>query len=496
MPVSAAPPTLAAVFCDHMVLQRERPLPIWGWADPGSSITVEFAGKSSAATAGPDGKWMVRLPPVSRPPDDAPQTLTAASSEGVTSRQDILLGDVWICAGQSNMAFKLGRTPDGKSAAQAARNRLIRFCRATGSRTKLGSPPPRDLESAAWMVASPESVVDFSAVGYFFGEALEKSIGVPIGLIDTSVGGTPMRCWMSRESMESDPLLRPEVERCDADVKNHAKLMDRYQRQLASYQERTAKGDKSAVKPIAPKDPDSSYRMSYFHTSIIRPLQPLAIKGVIWYQGEANAGGHAVFGRQFSTLVGEWRREWGQGDFPWLHVQLAAYSGPNGRLFPRVWEAQSKAQSIPNSAMVVAFDHGVADDIHPPVKRPVGERLALAARGMVYGEKVNWRSPCFKSIERKGAGLVIHFDQVGDGLAGSEAPLKHFTIAGKDGNFVPAEARLNADNTVSISNPGLADPVAVRYGWYAPGGPVGASLYGRDGLPVAPFRTDDWPDRR
>jgi sialate O-acetylesterase len=479
-----------------MVLQREIPVPVWGWADPGSKIAVSFNGQNLETTTGQDGKWLVRLAPLSCPPNNPPQTLSVRGKDGEISLADILIGDIWICAGQSNMAFKLNRVANADVAIRGANDPLVRICRATGKRSALGQPSPDDLESADWQIATPATVPDFSAVGYFFGVELRKSTRIPIGLLDTSVGGTPMRDWMSRESMESDSDLRPEVERCDAEVKNYPKLLDQYQRQFESYQKKVSDGDKEARKPIQPKSPDSSYRMSYFHASIIRPLQPLAIKGVIWYQGEANSTRYEVFEKQFSTLIAEWRREWGQGDFPWLYVQLAPYSDPNGRLVPRTWEAQAKAQEIPKVAMVISLDHGMADNIHPPEKQPIGERLALAARAIAYGENVNWRSPSFKSIEKHGKDLIIHFDNVGSGLVAKEMPLKYFTIAGNDGKFIPAEARLGPDDTVTVSSPKISEPAAVRYGWYELRDPVGASLFGKDGLPVAPFRSDDWPDRK
>lgn len=213
--VEAAPPTLATVFSDDMVLQRDQPLPVWGWADPGVVVTVRFAGKSAESMADAGGKWMVRLPATPLYPLNEKQTLSVSSKDGEITREGILLGDVWIYAGQSNMAFKLGRSRDSKPEADSPPSPLIRFCRATGQRTKAGSPAPRDLESADWKVASRESIADFSAVGYFFGAGLEKSIGVPIGLIDTSVGGTPMRCWMlkARRKVAGASRFTPQGER-------------------------------------------------------------------------------------------------------------------------------------------------------------------------------------------------------------------------------------------------------------------------------------------
>lgn len=494
---NAATPELATIFADHMVLQRGVPVPVWGRADPGDRVTVAFAGQKVTAQAAADGKWMVNLAALSCPPDNVPQTLVVRGSDGQISRNDILTGDVWLCGGQSNMAFKLNRATDGAAVAAASNDNLLRMCRPVGKRSTVGDPPPTDLAAAAWRAAKPESAGDFSAVGYFFGHALRKSIRVPIGLIDTSVGGTPMRCWMSRGTLENDPQLRHLVEEDDRTMEDYPKRLESYKRQLASYEERLKKGEaKPGGKPIAPKGPDSSYRMSYFHDSVIRPLQPTAMKGVIWYQGEANASRYAVFEHQFATLIGEWRSEWGQPELPWLYVQLAPYSAANGRLFPRAWEAQAAARKIPHTAMVVALDLGQADNIHPPDKKPVGERLANAARSVAYGEPVTWRAPEFQSMEIKGQEIIVHFNGPIRPPAPADANLPYFKIAAADRKWTEAQARLQTDGSIVVSAPTIANPVAVRYGWYRLHEPVGASLFSPDNLPVPPFRTDDWPDQK
>ena len=490
----AVPPRFAAIFADHMVVQRGVPIPVWGWADPEAQVTVSFSGQTQSATAGMDGKWTVRFAPLECPQDNPGQSLSARSEAEVTTLSDILIGDVWICGGQSNMAFKLSRATNGPAAAAAASHPLIRICDVSGKRTGPNDAPPQDLEPAAWKIASPASVADFSAIAYFFAKNLQSSISVPIGLVDTSVGGTAMKSWMSREVMAADPILKAEVLRDDEAMAQFPQRMEDYHRKLESYQQRANSEKQPARKPTAPKGPDSSYRLSYLHASVIRPLQPFAIKGVIWYQGEADAGRHAIFQHQFATLVSEWRREWGQGEFPWLYVQLAPYSKAEGRLFPRVWEAQTRAQIIPNSAMIVALDHGISDNIHPPDKQAVGERLALAARGLAYHETVSWRSPFFKSMEKQGSDLVVHFDAIGDGLSAADPELKYVSVAGSDRKFLPASARLMPGNTLLVNHPEIKDPIAVRYGWYAAGDPVGASIFGKNGLPVAPFRSDDWPE--
>lgn len=487
----AAAPEPARIFGDHMVLQRGISTPVWGMAAPGEDVAVSFAGQTATTTANSEGTWMLRLAPLECPSGNAAHSLVIRGSGGTTTLHDILIGDVWICGGQSNMAFKLNRATGGAAAASAANDPLVRICDVAGERSSPDQPAPSDLASAEWKIATPASTADFSAVGWFYGEALRQSIGVPVGLIDTSVGGTPMRSWISRETMAADEILRPQVEQYDQEVRDLPKLTERYRKLLALYEQDTT-GKRQ--KPYPPKSKNSSYRLSYLHASVIRPLQPLAIKGVIWYQGEADAGRHAIFQHQFSTLVSEWRNEWAQGDFPWLFAQLAPCSETTGRHFPRVWEAQSKAQAIPNSAMIVTLDVGVSSNIHPPDKKPVGERLALAARSIVYHQDVRWRSPAFKSMEKRGNEIVLHFENPGGDLVPNNSELRHFTVAGADRKFLPASARVIGDHSVAVSHPGLTDIAAVRYGWYQAGGEVGASLFTKDGLPVAPFRTDDWPE--
>ena len=488
----AAKPELAAVFGDHMVLQRGMPAPVWGTADPGAAVSVRFAGQERATTAATDGTWRVDLAPLTCPPDHAAGEMVVRSGTETISISDVLIGDVWLCGGQSNMAFKLARATGGKQAAASAADPLLRLCDVAGKRSGPGDPPPRDLARADWKVAA----ADFSAVAWYFGIDLRASAGVPVGLIDTSVGGTSMKSWMSREAMTADPVLREEVARVDREFARYPEMLARYKRLLAAYQQRSTIGTGPRHKPIKPKGPDSSFRLSYLYESVIRPLQPFAIKGVIWYQGEADAGRHAMFHRQFSALVGEWRQAWGQGDFPWLHVQLAPYStGPTGKYFPHVWEAQAKSLDIPNSAMVVALDRGRHDDIHPPDKAPIGRRLALAARALAYGQDVKWRGPFFNSFKIHGEELILHFDTAGSELTSRSPAPEHFIIAGADRKFIPANARLATDGkSVVVSHPEIPEPVAARYGWYSPGGPVGASIFDNDGLPAAPFRTDDWAD--
>lgn len=481
-------PALAAIFSDHMVLQRGIPCPVWGTAEPGSQIAVTFGENSVTTKTDTNGRWQTSLPALHCPSNNQSRTLSVKSGSESTVIHDVLTGDVWLFGGQSNMAFSLDRSTGGQQEIANANDPLIRVCHVNGKRTAHDAPLPTDIEPATWSPVLPDSVAKFSAIAYYFGKAIRKSTDVPIGLIDTSVGGTPMRCWMSRETLNNDPLLRSQVEENDHKVLEYPKLKEKYERKLAVQR----KDPKKTAKLVPPKDPNSSYRLAYFYNSRIRLLKPFAIRGVVWYQGEADAGRHTIFEHQFATLVAEWRREWGQGDFPWIYAQLAPFSGANGRKFPFVWEAQSQSQDIPNSAMVVTLDHGVADNIHPPEKRPIGERLARAARNIAYHETIVASAPSFKSARTDNDRVILTFDHPELGLTSTQTDLGHFTIAGADKKFLPADARLAPDHRVIVSNPAIGKPVAVRYGWYDLGEPVGASLFSRDDLPVSPFRTDDW----
>lgn len=445
-----------AIFTDHMVLQRDIGANVFGTGDENEKVTVTIDGKSaSAVTKG--GKWLVTLPPMKA---GGPYTLTVSGENTITTK-DVMLGDVWLCTGQSNMDYdmrqfldaKLGKVADEyaqiikQSPKDNVRVALIdkQFPRTPAAEVKFEGS-----FSNSWQVPSRKMTSLTSAVGYVFGKKLSEHLSVPIGLIDTNKGGTPVETWMSGESLKS----------------------------------------------IGAKSGKSGYN------GMIAPLHQLSIKGVIWYQGETNARtveSSLAYAKKFKMMITHWRKAWGQGDFPFLYVQLAGYAKTKGTNTPLTWpylrESQTKALELPNTAMALALDKGVEFNIHPHYKIEVSERLVLAARKVAYGEAIVFSGPQYKSHEIQGDTVVVSFDHVGSGLTAKDTQwdqemvkgdvLKGFTICGADKKFIPAKAVIKG-NTVVVT--GVDNPTAARYAW---DGFPKSNFANKDGLPAVPFRTDN-----
>jgi sialate O-acetylesterase len=614
----------ASLFCDHAVLQQGRPLPVWGTAEEGEKVTVSFSGQT-LSTVARDGKWSVRIP---AQPAGGPHLLTIAGKNRIEIT-DVYIGEVWVCGGQSNMERQLGprkwQKPirDWEAEAAAAKFPLIRHF---GVAQRLATDPQARAEGE-WLVCTPETAPEFTAVGFFFARALHLARGTPIGLIHSSWGGTPAEAWTSREGLaqlpemtlatarldrvrrdpvaarsefdqelthwflESDPGSDPKApwnassldttgwkemklpsfwenaglgqfdgivwfrrefelpaDWANADLELHLGAIDDSDStwvngqyvggSLVWNEPRVYRLPRGLLKPgrnvisvrvldtggdgglwgsdtmrlcsntdptkSIPLDGTWSYRVSadghaltpppmdpsissgtptVLYNGMIAPLVPYAIRGVIWYQGEANAGQPQLYRRLFPNLVADWRRAWGQGDFPFLYVQIAPFKG----MPPEIREAQRLALSaIPNSAMTVTLDVGDAADIHPADKRPVGERLALSARCLAYGEPLEYSGPLFESMEVIGERAVLSFSHLGGGLIGRGGELTGFTLAGPDKVFHPAHARIVGE-TIEVSAEGVKAPATVRYAWAS--APEG-NLYNRAGLPASPFATD------
>jgi sialate O-acetylesterase len=482
-----------ALFSEGAVLQQGREIPVWGTAKDGESIRVEFAGQSVTTTA-KDGKWSVRLKPVKA---GGPFKMTMAG-ENTVVLNDVWVGEVWICAGQSNMERQLGPRPPQKpidgweeEVKKADYPRMRQFTVPQSIPASGASPQIQ----GKWVMCSPQTAAEFSAVGYFFGRDLHRKLNIPIGLIACNWGGTPAEAWTSREALEAIPELRGMVENFD-------KARDEYSSKLAAYRQNEAalreqyeaavtkakqEGTRPPNRPSPPKDPaGSQFSPTVLRDAMLAPLQPYGIRGVIWYQGESNCRDSLRYRTLFPVTIADWRKAWGQGDFPFLFVQLAPFKTNT----PELREAQFMAsRSVPNTAMVVTTDVGDAEDIHPTRKAPVGERLALAARAIVYGEKLEFSGPAFRSATFSGGRATIRFDHLGGGLVAKDGSLKGFMIAGADKQFVPAQAEIQSD-TVVVSSESVREPVAVRYGWATV---PEVNLFNREGLPASPFRTDDWP---
>jgi sialate O-acetylesterase len=487
--------TLPAVFSDHMVLQRELPIPVWGWADAGEQVTVTLGERQATATADADGKWSLRLEPYA---PGGPLTLVATGKNRVQI-EDVLVGEVWLCSGQSNMAMTVARSADfpaEQAAADHPRIRMLTVSRATAE-------TPQERCQAAWQVCSPDTVGNFSATAYFFGRELHRQLQVPVGLINSSWGGTPVQAWTARAAQAALPELQPLLESWDQQINAYdaEAAQARYQKQLAAWQSRAKQakqaGDQPPRQPRAPVDPrHSPHRPASLYNGMIEPLAPFALRGAIWYQGESNANGAAasLYGLQLSTLIANWRARWGQGDFPFLWVQLPNFRAPQQAPVETsgwviVQEQMRQTLAVPNTGMAITIDIGEANDIHPKNKQDVGKRLALWALGTTYGKSLVISGPLHQAMSVEDGKIAIRFKHVGEGLKAAGDQLQGFAIAGEDRKFVFAQAEIAGPDTVVVSSPDVARPVAVRYAWAAN---PNANLFNSADLPASPFRTDSW----
>lgn len=468
-----------ALFSDNAVLQQGVSVPVWGTAKDGEKVTVKFAGQEVATTA-QGGKWRVRLKPLKA---GGPFTMTIVG-ENTIELKNILIGEVWVCSGQSNMQWPLSASANAQEHIANSKDPMLRLFTVPRRAT---DAPESDVQGN-WVECAPESVSGFSAVGYFFGRDLRKALNVPVGLINTSYGGTPAEAWTSRRVLESNPVLRGYLERHELAVRNYPQALERYK---AAEEKAKAEGRQPPRPPVHPAQ--SPQRPCGLYNAMIAPLMPYAIKGVIWYQGESNVGRAYEYRTLFPAMIRNWREDWGQGDFPFLFVQLAPFmkivTEPEESAWAELREAQLLTLKTPKTGMAVITDVGDPDDIHPKQKEPVGARLALAARHIAYGERIVYSGPIYKSMKVEGNKIVLSFDHVGSGLVAKDGDLKGFTIAGEDRKFYNAQAEIKG-NTVVVSCPQVERPIAVRYGWA--NCPV-VNLFNKEGLPASPFRTDDFP---
>ena len=485
---AAEPITLGSLFTDHAVLQREMPVPVWGQGEPGSKLIVEFAGQQQSATVDKDGRWMVRLDAMPASAEGRALTVKPDPEGAPLTRQDILVGEVWICSGQSNMAFGLKSSVNGPEAIAAAGDAGLRLFAATARAVD----EPQSTIGGAWAVDSEQSATNFSAVGYFFGKELRQKLGVPVGLIKSAVGGTVAEAWTARGELDSNPVLHPLLDQQALRLSSHPKALETYKARepelLAAWEAAAEKakaaGKPAPRKPVPPEDPSTSKnRPTGLYNGSIAPLQPYAIRGAIWYQGESNSGRGKEYQTLFPAMINSWRKAWNQGDFPFLFVQITPHNG----MSPEVREAQRvTVETTPYTAMAVTVDIGHPTDIHPKEKQPIGVRLSLAARALVYGESIEYSGPTYDSMSVAGNRVTLRFKHLGGGLVAKGGDLKGFTIAGEDGKFVDARAAIDGE-TIVVSSDAVTAPVAVRYGWT---NVPDVNLYNAAGLPASPFQTD------
>jgi len=432
------------LFTDGAVLQRGQKVPVWGTANDGEKVTVEFAGQTATTTA-QGGKWKLELKPLEA---GGPFSMKISGDNTVTVN-NLLVGEVWVASGQSNMEWTLNASFQPEVEKPKANFPQIRMITAK----KVASLTPLDEVQGKWQECSPETVGGFSAVAYYFARDLHAKLGVPVGIISTSWGGTPAQAWTSAEGFEGQPEL---------------------------------KGYADQIKAAAEKPPEKGpgpHFPSALYNAMIAPVIPYGMKGVIWYQGESNAGQSKQYQTLFPAMIADWRTKWKLGDFPFLYVQIAPFKGQP----PEIREAQflTLAKSK-NTAMAVTTDYGDANDIHPRQKEPVGNRLSLGARALAYGEKIVYSGPLYTAMKVTGSEVEVSFDSTGSGLVAKDGDLKGFVIAGADGKFVPAKAVIKGAGVV-VSAEGVTDPKAVRYGW---DNVPDVNLFNEEGLPASPFRTD------
>ncbi|TAM81633.1 MAG: sialate O-acetylesterase [Acidobacteria bacterium] len=490
---------LPSLFSENMVLQAGAKDSVWGMAAANERVTVTLGSAQATATADASGRWKLEIGPLE---PGGPFEMTVSGANTIVIH-NVMVGQVWICSGQSNMEFNVAPENnswetgvyDFKNVVASADNPMVRMFTVVKT---IAGEPQSDV-AGRWEITSPETVSHFSAVGYFFGLNLLKALHEPIGLIHTSWGGTPAESWTTRATLESNPAFAEILEGWQKDYQAYPAAMEHYRTELSDW-EKASKQAESAGKPMPPAphlppDPRSNpWRPSSLYNAMIAPLIPYRIEGAIWYQGESNASRPAQYARLFPAMIQDWRRGWGEGDFPFLFVQLAGYQNvhlPND--WPLLREAQLQALSLPNTAMAVTVDIGDASSVHPRNKQEVGRRLALAAQAVAYGQRVIYSGPLYTSMEVDGDKVRLHFTHLGGGLvAGGTAPghLEGFEIAGADHKFVGASARIEGD-TIVVESGSVERPLAVRYGWQSY--PV-CNLYNQAGLPASPFRTDDWTE--
>jgi len=527
---------LPAIFGDHMVLQRDAKVPVWGWADPNEAVTVTAGDVKADATAGADGKWSAAL--VGLKAADKPIDVTVAGKNTLTLH-DVLVGDVWVCSGQSNMEFQLGGGKWGFGGAHNAATEIAKADHPTMRlfivKKKIALEPQKDCVGE-WMVCTPDTAPKFSAVGYFFGRDILEDQHVPVGMIGTYWGGTPAQAWTSLEALKAQPELAEMAAGFEKTTANLAEAKQNYETTVlpkwqkahdawaaemkqwnsdaaaakAAGQPEPAKPKSLLQEPRKPSAPDNNPGMPTVLTNgMIAPIVPYAIKGAIWYQGEANAGAAKQYETLFPTMITDWRTRWGEGDFPFIWVQLANFMARNpdptqqAEGWPGLRDAQSKTLKLPNTGQAVILDIGDEKDIHPKDKMDVGLRLSLAARHVAYGEDLIYSGPTYDSMQIDGDKIQVKFKNAGTGLAILAAPstqvdvpqaqpaseLKGFAIAGEDHKFVWATATIASADTLIVSSPQVKEPKAVRYGW---ANNPEVNLYNKQGLPASPFRTDDW----
>jgi len=505
---------LARVFSDSMVLQRDQPVPVWGWADPGAEVTVAFAGQTRRAKTDDSGRWQVKLGAMSASTQPRELIVREPAQDREVKVADVLVGEVWLCGGQSNMGLHLRDCFNAAQEIAAARYPPFRFMVVPSSPSLL---PADDISGGTWRICTPNTAAGFAGTAYFFGRKLHLELGVPIGLIEFDRGATGIEGWVPLEAYRSakDPTLQETYRQVAAWNPNgklgreaHEEAFRSIRAWLPTAKQALVAGKSVPPQPLLPARKPYQANPTEIYNGTVHPLAPFAIRGAVWYQGESNPGEGEIYELKMAAMIRGWRERWGQGKFPFYYVQLANEGNPNHdpaedptyRYVP-VREAQRRVQRVPRTGMVVAIDLGEDASGHPRNKRGVGERLALWALANDYGQKVPFTGPIYRNHRIDGDRVILTFDHVGGGLMVGDKDgldpvrevkgetLKHFAVAGADGTWYWGEATLSG-KTVVVRSAAVPTPIRVRYAYSM--NPKGPKLYNREGLPASPFRTDDW----
>ncbi len=498
---------LPRIFTDNLLLQRDQPVRVWGWADAGESVSVTLAENTATTKADAQGQWALELPALKT----GENLELAVKGNNSLTLKNVVIGDLWVCSGQSNMEMDLNGCVGAAEDIKAANLPNIRRIKINHEQA---AQPERDAPAATeWQVCSPDTARRFTAVGFYFAREIQQKTGVPIGIIDANWGGTPIEPWVTTEGLEIVAELKPEFTARQEAIKSYRtqlpKALTQMEGWIAKTRSNLANGTETTPMPAIAHHPGGD-GWSGMYNAMIHPFVQLPIKGALWYQGESNGGEGESYYNKMRALIGGWRKQWAQGDFPFYFVQLASFQGAtenpadaNG--WPKLREAQTKSLTIPNTGMAVITDTvplAEANDIHPRNKYDVGLRLARWALGRDYGQKeLEVSGPLFKALKLEGNKARVTFDHIGSGLMvgkkegraaaveSKEGKLKRFAVAGADKKWFWAEAVIEND-TVVVSSAEVQEPVAVRFAFQM--NPDGANLYNREGLPASPFRTDAW----
>lgn len=488
---------LPAIIGDNMVLQQKQSNPIWGWDKPGTKVTVTFGAQTKTAEAGAQGKWTVKLDPLPASAKPATMKIKGTSTKEL---KNILVGEVWVCSGQSNMQWSVSQSYDAELEIATAKFPNIRLI----SVPQVGTQEPQDDFKGAWAECSPANAGEFSAVGFFFGRTLHQALDVPVGLIDNAWGGSAAEAWVRRDVLQKDPRFKTLMDGWAAREKELTSdaSKQRYDAALAAWKKRSdeARAKKLEFRERAPQSPQQQLsgnsRPGNIYNGVLLPTIGFGIKGTIWYQGESNASRAYEYGYLFPLMIQHWRDEWKQGDFPFYWVQLADFKAeqpqPGDSDWAELRESQTKTQkAIQNGGQAVIIDIGEGRDIHPRNKRDVADRLVRLALAKDYGIQIPHRSPEYKSVELQGGKAIVTLNTFGSSLYTFDVQeVKGLAICGEDKKWVWATGKLIGADKIEVTAPGMTKPVAVRYAWSD--NPV-CNLYSKEGLPVTPFRTDDFP---